>query len=427
MRETIKLLTTIVQKTRFEHKSIGTFTPADLRNIWRSDKSRGSISSATHAEPKVPEYLLTEFTNQLRHLLSDYLEPETDRIGNGLVNPMGGFITLEITYFAKSLIRGAVILGPERMVKLLLGWVEGEPLHYKEKALLCGVTIDQPLGLKEGINISSLPKSPADLYPHLPPLSMSHHSCLDFLGGVVLSIDCEAGPAFYLPSESGLSLDNLNHTWASGKIPGLSIDTFCEALSLAFNNHVYWKFFWRDFGRLEELLNMGFISGMSYVHVPSIGSETPLLQEHLEQALEIHLTRSSFGEKRGHLDTAVSRWIKSKRSNSSLADRFIDLRIALEALYLENDHEGEKRFRLATRGAWHLGANFAERGRYYKTLLDAYSRASRVVHAGEKNVKKEDEDLLTAAQDVCREGVLKRLKEKEKPDWDNMILGEDIN
>ncbi len=426
MRETIKLLTTIVQKTEFEDKNIGTFTSADLRNIWHSDKLRGNVSSARYVKPKVPEDLLVEFTNQIRHLLSDYLEPETERIGNGLVGLMGGLPTPQIADFAKSLIRGAVILGPERVVKLLLGWVEGEPLHYKEKALLRGVIIDQPLGLEEEIHISSLPKSSADLPPHLPPSAMFHHSHLDFLGGVILSIDCEAGPAFYLPSEDELSSSNFKYTRANGKIPELSMDTFCEALSLACNNHVCWKFFWRDFGDLEEF-NTYVIPGMSYADVPIRSFGTPLLQEHLEQAREIHLTRSSFGEKRRHLDTAVSRWIKSKRSNSSLADRFIDLRIALEALYLENDHEGEKRFRLAARGAWHLGANFAERGKYYKTLLDAYSRASRVVHAGEKNVKKEDEDLLTAAQDVCREGVLKRLKEKEKPDWDNMMLGEDIN
>ena len=420
MREMIELLAAIVQETKFKDRNIGTFTPANLRNIRRSDRLRGSISSARWAEPQVPEHLFTQFTEQLRQLLSDYLEPETGRIGNGLVDLMGGSPNPEIGAFAKNLIRGAATLGPERVVKLLFGWIEGEPFHYKAKALLLGVNIDQPLGLEEGIHLSPLPNSSADIPPHLPPISM-RHGYVDFLGCVVLSIDCKAEPAFYLPPKGEFS-NKLKHTWANGKIPELSIDTFCEALSLACNNHVYWKFFWRDFEGLEEL-NPGF-SGMSHADVPIWGSGILLLQEHLEQTREIHLTRSSFGEKSRHLDTAVSRWIKSKRSNATLADRFIDLRIALEALYLENDHEGERRFRLAVRGAWHLGANLAERRKHYETLLNAYSRASRVVHAGEKNVKKEDENLLAAAQDVCREGILKRLKENQKPDWDNMILGD---
>ncbi len=419
MGEMIELLATIVRETRFEDKNIGIFTPAVLRKILRSDKLRGNISSARWAEPKVPEHLLTEFTDQLRQLLSDYLEPETGRIGNGLVDLMGGSPSLEIGAFAKNLIRGAATLGPERVVKLLFGWIEGEPFHYKAKALLLGVNIDQPLELEEGIHLSALPNSPADIPPHLPPFSM-HRGYVDFLRCVVLSIDCKAEPAFYLPLK-GESSRKFKHTWANGKIPELSIDTFCEALSLACNNHVYWKFFWRDFEGLEEL-NPGF-SGMSHADVPIWGSGIFLLQEHLEQAREIHLTRSSFVEKSRHLDTTVSRWMKSKRSNATLADRFIDLRIALEALYLENDHEGEKRFRLALRGAWHLGANLAERKKHYETLLNAYSRASRFVHAGEKDVKKQDGDLLAAAQDVCREGILKRLKEKQKPDWNNIILG----
>ena len=140
---------------------------------------------------------------------------------------------------------------------------------------------------------------------------------------------------------------------------GFQSTHFVKLSPLHVNNHVYWKFFWRDFGDLEEL-NTGVVSGMSYADVPTMSSGIPLLQEHLEQAREIHLARSSFGEKRRHLDTAVSRWIKSKRSNASLADKFIDLRIALEALYLEDDNKTEKGFRLATRGAWHLGADFTK-------------------------------------------------------------------
>ena len=46
-------------------------------------------------------------------------------------------------------------------------------------------------------------------------------------------------------------------------------------------------------------------------------------------------------------------------------DRYIDLRIALEALYLEDFPDErttqEMRFRLALFGAWHLGDNFKER------------------------------------------------------------------
>ena len=420
MQEAIKLLATVIQQTKFHQKRMGTFTAMELRSIWSSDKL-----SARLVEPEVPENLLAKFTDQLRRLLYDYLDPKTDRIGNGLVDLMGGMPNPEINRFAEDLIRGAAILGPERLLELLFGWIKGEPFHYKTKTLLIGVSIDQPLALKEGIRISSLPKSLTELTPHLPLFSIPNYGYMGFLGGVILSVDCEAGPPFYAPTESEPFFKDFKHTWANGKIPGLSIETFCEALSLACNNYVYRKFLWRDFEDLEEL-NTAVGTGMSFVDVPTHSLTIPLSQKHLEQARDIHFGRSSFGEKRRYLDTAVSRWMKSKRPNAGLADKFIDLRIALEALYLENDYEGEKRFRLAVRGAWHLGANFTERKKYYKTLLDAYSRASKVVHADEAKITEKDKKLLADAQDACREGILKRLKEEQKQDWNEIILGKSL-
>ena len=419
MQEAIKLLATVIQQTKFHEKRRGTFNAMELRSIWCNDKL-----SARLLEPKVPKTLLAKFTNQLRRFLYDYLDPKTDRIGNGLVDLMGGIPNPEITHFAKDLIRGAAILGPERVIELLFGWIKGEPFHYKTKALLIGVSVDQPLALKEGVRITKLPESSAELTPHLPLFSMFHYGYMDFLGGVILSVDCEAGPPFYAPSESEPFFKDFKDIWANGEIPGFSIETFCEALSLACNNYVYRKFLWSDFGDIEELNTAGG-TGMSFVDVPTHSLKASLSQKHLEQARDIHFGRSSFGEKRKYLDAAVSRWMKSKRSNASLADKFIDLRIALEALYLENDYEGEKRFRLAVRGAWHLGADFTERKKYYKTLLDAYSRASKVVHADEAKITEKDKNLLAAAQDACREGILKRLKEEQRQDWNDIILGKD--
>lgn len=79
MQEAIKLLATAVQQTKFYHKRVGTLTAAGLRGVRRRDKF-----SARLVDPKVPKNLLAEFTEQLRQFLSDYLDPKTDRIGNGL-------------------------------------------------------------------------------------------------------------------------------------------------------------------------------------------------------------------------------------------------------------------------------------------------------------------------------------------------------
>ena len=79
------------------------------------------------------------------------------------------------------------------------------------------------------------------------------------------------------------------------------------------------------------------------------------------------------GSPTSHLRIAADRWRRSKRSDgyARLVDQYIDLRLALESLYLKdfvNEHSQEMRFRLALFGAWHLGGSLDERRSIRKTL-----------------------------------------------------------
>ena len=107
-----------------------------------------------------------------------------------------------------------------------------------------------------------------------------------------------------------------------------------------------------------------------------------------------------------------------------LEDRYIDLRVALEALYLKdfmNEQSQEMRFRLALFGAWHLGADWEERRSIRKTLRDAYDMASKAVHEGE--LPRKATGTLPAPQDLCRRGILKLLREGAPKDWGDLVLG----
>ena len=130
------------------------------------------------------------------------------------------------------------------------------------------------------------------------------------------------------------------------------------------------------------------------------------------------------------LRIAVRRWRRSKRSEARLEDGYIDLRIALEALYLkdfDDERSQEMRFRLPLFGAWHLPENLEERRSIRKTLRAAYDMASKAVHGGE--VLKGDgaghywNAELTRAQDLCRRGILKLLREGPPEDWSDLVLG----
>ena len=79
-----------------------------------------------------------------------------------------------------------------------------------------------------------------------------------------------------------------------------------------------------------------------------------LTQTELEEAWELQCRRTGRKAQDG-IGTAIGRWVKSKRREASLEDRFIDLRIALEALYLDGDRERYKSRRIANRGGMVCG------------------------------------------------------------------------
>ena len=419
-KELARLFESVLEVTIYDAGCLGEITREQLKAISEKDRQFGGMEAAL-VQVKVPTREMKRILPIFRSLLREFVDKDTDRIGNGLVDLAGGMPTPKMLDYVRKLIRAAAVLGSIRTAELLIGWIQGEPVRYRSVNVLNGINIDQPLKLQEGLHIYRLPTSEYELAAHLPTVSLDVQEPHPLLGCVVLSIEYEAVPALYLPSNVKTALKNSNPIWARGQIENISIDSFCEAMSLACGGCVRWKFSWKEFGEVREFLNA--ISEATLTDVPFFTGATNFSQENFEHAREIYDLRNATRENNPSLDTTIRRWIKSKSRHSLFADQLIDLRIALEALYLDRT-EGELRFRLASYGAWHVSQNFEERKRNFQTLMNAYALASNAVHGG--NVKKNDKNnkLLENAQRLCREGILKRLEEERKPEWNDLIMGE---
>lgn len=109
--------------------------------------------------------------------------------------------------------------------------------------------------------------------------------------------------------------------------------------------------------------------------------------------------------------TPARLWRFSKESDES--DHLIDLRVILESLYAQGS-KSEIAYRVAQRGAWHLGDTFEERKKYRELLHEIYDEASKIVH-GRSSKKTYDEhvDLLIKGREACRKGILKILDHEE--------------
>ncbi|MCY3828882.1 MAG: hypothetical protein OXF89_07085 [Rhodospirillaceae bacterium] len=425
MEEMIDCLKRCAEQSAFVSDRFGRIGWQDYRSLYLSrgwDNVNWVIAASAMLD--IDDRCVAELAAELEPVLANHRHRETGRIGNGLYQLLGGASGSahpSVDEFAKTLICGAVKVGAERVAELLLDWVRGGPLRYRLNILLQGVEIDGPLRLPEGVELWSLPRSSGELPASLPFSMLTEKvSVVDFMGGAVVSFDCELEPALYRPDDNEVSESlprNGNLLLASGRIPNFHESYFCESLSLACDGFIDWFLVWRDVGDLEAF---GGARNWDSYRPPRHAPKTKVEQSDLEQALKIHNARYARGEPREHIELALRRWIKSKQSGTD-EDKLIELRIALEALYEVKQRTG-KGIAVAGRGAEHLAECQERWQEIWDTLKRAYDDASGAVHGEELVHAVDDPGLISSAQGICRGGILKRLDESERPNWEDMIF-----
>ena len=293
----------------------------------------------------------------------------------------------------------------------------------------------------KGVRIEPLPLSTSQLTEQLPRFPDIQPR--DYLGCTLLSIEHKVEPTLYQPNDEHL----VKTSWHT-EVPGVSVPTACHAFALETDTHAEVAFSWNDYLELKACartpIQSTWHSGSSrfkpssytnysrYIQHPG-DVATRDIKDEINLSIEENSLRTTVsglaakGSEKSQITAA--RWVSSKDPSSSLEDRFIDLRIGLETLYLQDfddKYRGEMRFRLALIGAWHLGSDVAERMQVLKTLRDAYDVASGVVHSGQINPKSENRMLLRDGQRLCRIGLLRLLQEGPPKDWWELILGGEI-
>ena len=415
---------------------------------WTNEMS----AQARSARVIVPDGAISRLHACLDDVLGEYIDPETGRIGHafpmgsahhGGTSTEGGGVSSQSyespkAEFAPLLLRGCAIIGTEVFAEMLTGWAEGDPVRYRTSAVLNGLYLKGGAELLPGIRLKPLPKSTAGAFGTTPIRSGS--SIAEYLGRTVLSVDSIAAPAFYRPKPDG----PISQVVARF-VPDVVLDDICHALALESDSDVRIAFEWNDYGELSLYLspgnsasrsrgrggldgrkvgysiNMDFETGVESVSIPE-DQISKISADRVGALIE-----AISGNKNSQFRVALSRWCKSRDSFGSISDQFIDLRVALEALYLKK-FKGEQNvdmtFRLALFGAWHLGIGMKDRRKIRRTLRDAYGVGSRAVHGQSLEFNEENRRLLSEGQRLCRLGMLKVLEEMEPDDWEELILGD---
>ena len=429
-------------------------TANELRRMF--DRSGLDLQNAKHALLICPGELVAEIKDYLSVFFEDYIDADTDKIGysfpsirpgfseglsvawgNGLVSMSS---VTELENFAKAAIQGSALVGSGKLEGLLTSWNQGEPIRYRACAILNGINIKGSLTPIDGARIDALPRSTAELPSFLPKSRVGPD---EYLGRTVVSIDCEASPALFRPSS------NYRHDVVEARMNcAADFQTVCQTLSLLTDNLVQVGFYWHDY---QDLGNVFPSSGSMTWYGSPQGLESQTQRgrrlsrdfatgvvtlsvddwavQDLNEAIACETLQALAKPNFNPVRTATSRWMKSKSSRDGLVDQFVDLRMALEALYLRdfaNEYSQEMRFRLPLFGAWFLGNDFQDRQRIRKLLRNAYDRASGAVHTGDVDGTPENRTLLVEAQSLCRRGILKLLEKGFPEDWGDLVLGATI-
>ena len=401
----------------------------ELASVYESQRHR---AGSKRADCLLSDGIMHPLIAEVRNALADFIDPESDHLGHAFpidscsvirnTGGEGGVAHLEfestLEKFSESLLRAAAIMGVENVTKLLSDWKHGESIRFKTSTIVNGLVLDNRYCPRDDIEIAALPLTTAALplttaeLPRLPDLS--RRSPADYLGRTVLSLKMSASPVLFRPRADANGATVITRT---GK--EIDFDTVCDALSLQVNSHVSTTFQWtehveaapfsmRDWGTIggDTLDHLGWKSRHLDPHkgIVSIKLDNASIAQ-LDEANLLHAIEALRGGDR-KLRIAVDRWKRSKRPYSPATDRYIDLRIALETLYLKdflNEQSAEMRFRLSLFGAWHLGTTLEERREIRKALRDAYDKASGAVH-GEEVIQRQHADIVASAKYCVAKG-----------------------
>lgn len=368
--------------------------------------------------------LFEQLVEALRAMLEPKIDPGTERIAFVTTLPVPWkWPQPDVRRFARQVIRCAAVATSPRTAELLESRIRGERLFCTRVTVLEGICQQEEcLTLGDGIRFERLSKSAEDLVAVIPEMLAYKlvHDPLDITlpGATVLCVDVSTQLQISRPGpSSGPVLDK-----------NLFLDPLLiQALSLACDGAVDPIHSWFRFDRSLCLLTGcvdSFATDEQPLHSrPAYSSSKPvtLTQQHITCARRLYANLRGQSQN-AELLIAIERWQSS--ATRFAVNRAIDVRIALEALFASRGSHAELGHRIALRGAWYLGKDTDARFEYFKTLKSAYDVCSRAVHSG--SLDRRDTEVLDTARAVCREALIKRIKEGRRPDdayWTALVLG----
>ena len=383
---------------------------------------------------------------------NSYAIEGSDADGFRLEGLRGGVLMLDVCLY--HLLKIALVCGVDEAVSFFETYssIEGSQGYFQSVAALEGIRLDANIQVHRGVRLITVPHTssrpvPASLMRYMPSVFvfLNREPEYSARGKTLLVIDRPAFSIFHKRSQDmfddGPPITDLpfqfnleGEEYTSCERVKSFEKLFCQALSLACNSAVQisgngWllaeeKFFHPYNGGVSLSRSRGQFGDATFAKPIQVG------EAEIDEAKYLYCILDRNTDIREKLRIPIDRWMKSKTPRNPI-DKIIDLGIAFEALYLSNIQQPvELSFRLRLHAAWHRGDNEEDRKGLMKKLKNIYEWRSAVVHNGKLPTKKNKKPYTTDAvdkfikdtQELCRQSIIKIIKDGQFPDWDRLIL-----
>ena len=151
---------------------------------------------------------------------------------------------------------------------------------------------------------------------------------------------------------------------------------------------------------------------------------TSLMQIEAENAKTLHIQFQKLtSEDKSHLRVPLQKLSECSAGSISSVQGAIDLRVALESIFLGDDAQGEMTYRLGLRAAIFHGGDLDTKISTQKLMKSAYGLCSHAVHKGRLKSNANNSQSLGEAHAIAKSSIIKMIQNGiAKPKWSEIEL-----
>ena len=400
---------------------------ADYQQSLRSVRSKYEPQLRDRISSLVPELeddrLRGALLNFLTTEMMDYLHEGRLRAAGDILRRHGsGGAPIDLVL--RNILRRALADGETTSAQAFTDCISTSSCTFSEFFALPGLQVDGILDIFDGVQLVPLSSDPNQLPAYLPRDDM-YPIFVRRAGEVVtgipwvrtlLRVDYDVSPIFVkaskIISQGPDSFALFDLSLKSRDLQEVEWPTFFQALSMVCQRPIQPMLIWRTFIEPYEIFDLDSLIGPKQVEwhfITDFQSYTPpLVTSHIEELQDLYwgIVRLP-PENRARLQVPINRWIASVGQRHEV-DRMIDLGIAFDSLYLEDNDRGSLGDKLADRASRYLCNNKTERQKLYGHFKRIYNNRSGAVHRGvlrEGPTPQEKEDFIRDAQSLCLQTI----------------------